>query len=100
MLNRVHVCELVAWTLVPETGTLLTVRGADVIKLEHRLTRDPQRGLNGRQYASAGKPVRLDETPLSQKCARGRGKHTAALVAELGCGEEGIINCEVKSVVL
>jgi crotonobetainyl-CoA:carnitine CoA-transferase CaiB-like acyl-CoA transferase len=58
IFNGIRVVELAAWTLVPATGTLLAVRGADVIKVERQETRDPQPGLNGRQFASAGRPVK------------------------------------------
>ncbi|MGD1257001.1 hypothetical protein ACKUT9_22505 [Mycobacterium seoulense] len=79
---------------VPE---VLDVPGVVAIKVEDQQTRYLQRGLNGRQYVFAGRRLRIEATPLSQKCARERGKHTAA---ELGYGEEEIISSKVESVVL
>jgi crotonobetainyl-CoA:carnitine CoA-transferase CaiB-like acyl-CoA transferase len=41
----VRVIEVAAWTFVPAAGAVLADWGADVIKIEHPLTGDPQRGL-------------------------------------------------------
>jgi crotonobetainyl-CoA:carnitine CoA-transferase CaiB-like acyl-CoA transferase len=45
ILNGVRVVELAAWTFVPAAGAVLADWGADVIKIEHPETGDPQRGL-------------------------------------------------------
>src|SRR6185503_16123979 len=45
MLDGIRVVELAAWTFVPAAGTVLVDWGADVIKVEHPETGDPQRGL-------------------------------------------------------
>jgi crotonobetainyl-CoA:carnitine CoA-transferase CaiB-like acyl-CoA transferase len=49
MSNRpmagVRVLEVAAWTFVPAAGAVLADWGADVIKIEHPLHGDPQRGL-------------------------------------------------------
>ena len=37
--------EIAAWTFVPAAGAVLADWGADVIKIEHPETGDPQRGL-------------------------------------------------------
>jgi crotonobetainyl-CoA:carnitine CoA-transferase CaiB-like acyl-CoA transferase len=44
-LNGFKVVELAAWTFVPAAGAVLADWGADVIKVEHPVTGDPQRGL-------------------------------------------------------
>jgi crotonobetainyl-CoA:carnitine CoA-transferase CaiB-like acyl-CoA transferase len=44
-LNGFRVVELAAWTFVPAAGAVLADWGADVIKVEHPVTGDPQRGL-------------------------------------------------------
>lgn len=41
----IRVLELAAWTYVPAAGAVLAEWGADVIKVEHPETGDPQRGL-------------------------------------------------------
>jgi crotonobetainyl-CoA:carnitine CoA-transferase CaiB-like acyl-CoA transferase len=45
ILEGVRVVELAAWTFVPSAGAVLADWGADVIKIEHPVTGDPQRGL-------------------------------------------------------
>jgi crotonobetainyl-CoA:carnitine CoA-transferase CaiB-like acyl-CoA transferase len=45
VLDGVRVVELAAWTFVPAAGAVLADWGADVIKVEHPETGDPQRGL-------------------------------------------------------
>jgi crotonobetainyl-CoA:carnitine CoA-transferase CaiB-like acyl-CoA transferase len=44
-MDGVRVVELAAWTFVPAAGAVLADWGADVIKVEHPETGDPQRGL-------------------------------------------------------
>jgi crotonobetainyl-CoA:carnitine CoA-transferase CaiB-like acyl-CoA transferase len=45
ILSGIRVVELAAWTFVPSAGAVLADWGADVIKIEHPETGDPQRGL-------------------------------------------------------
>lgn len=45
VLEGIRVVELAAWTFVPAAGAVLADWGADVIKIEHPETGDPQRGL-------------------------------------------------------
>lgn len=44
-LEGIKVVELASWTFVPAAGAVLADWGADVIKVEHPETGDPQRGL-------------------------------------------------------
>jgi crotonobetainyl-CoA:carnitine CoA-transferase CaiB-like acyl-CoA transferase len=44
-LAGIRVVELASWMFVPSAGTVLVDWGADVIKVEHPVTGDPQRGL-------------------------------------------------------
>jgi len=44
-MDGVRVVEVAAWTYVPMAGGVLAEWGADVIKIEHPETGDPQRGL-------------------------------------------------------
>ncbi len=44
-LSGYRVLEVAAWTFVPAAGAVLADWGADVIKVEHPVTGDPQRGL-------------------------------------------------------
>ncbi len=44
-LEGVKILEVAAWTFVPAAGAVLADWGADVIKVEHPVMGDPQRGL-------------------------------------------------------
>jgi len=44
-LEGIKVVELASWMFVPSAGTVLVDWGADVVKVEHPVTGDPQRGL-------------------------------------------------------
>ena len=44
-MSGIRVIEVAAWTFVPAAGAVLADWGADVIKVEHPETGDPQRGL-------------------------------------------------------
>src|SRR5260370_32237491 len=46
VLDGVKVVEVAGWTFVPAGGAVLADWGADVIKVEHPETGDPQRGLS------------------------------------------------------
>ena len=45
MLEGIRVVEVAMWWFVPSGGAVLSDWGADVIKIEHPVTGDPQRGL-------------------------------------------------------
>jgi crotonobetainyl-CoA:carnitine CoA-transferase CaiB-like acyl-CoA transferase len=45
ILRGIRVVEIASWTFVPAAGAVLADWGADVIKIEHPETGDPQRGL-------------------------------------------------------
>jgi crotonobetainyl-CoA:carnitine CoA-transferase CaiB-like acyl-CoA transferase len=45
IMQGVRVLEVASWTYVPAAGAVLAEWGADVIKIEHPETGDPQRGL-------------------------------------------------------
>ena len=45
VMDGVRVLEVASWTFVPAAGAVLADWGADVVKIEHPNTGDPQRGL-------------------------------------------------------
>ena len=45
ILSGIRVLEVASWTFVPAAGAVLAEWGADVLKIEHPVTGDPQRGL-------------------------------------------------------
>jgi crotonobetainyl-CoA:carnitine CoA-transferase CaiB-like acyl-CoA transferase len=67
VLSGIRVVELAAWTFVPAAGAVLADWGADVIKIEHPETGDPQRGLiNSGIVAGAGGLHRTAEPRKTQ----------------------------------
>src|SRR5438270_3542526 len=46
VMEGVRVVEVASWTFVPAAGAVLAEWGAEVIKVEHPVTGDPQRGLS------------------------------------------------------
>jgi crotonobetainyl-CoA:carnitine CoA-transferase CaiB-like acyl-CoA transferase len=50
----IKVVELAGWTFVPSAGAVLADWGADVIKIEHPESGDPQRGLNVGALGTSG----------------------------------------------
>lgn len=57
ILAGVRVIELAAWTFVPAAGAVLADWGADVIKVEHPETGDPQRGLISSGVVTGGDTI-------------------------------------------
>jgi crotonobetainyl-CoA:carnitine CoA-transferase CaiB-like acyl-CoA transferase len=55
---------------------------------------------NNNEFALAASPVQFDEAPLTPTQAPGHGEHTDLLLAELGFGEDEIIQMKIDSVVL
>ncbi len=45
IMDGIRVVEVASWTYVPIAGTVLAEWGADVLKIEHPVSGDPQRGL-------------------------------------------------------
>ena len=45
VLEGIRVLEVAQWWFVPSSGAVLGDWGADVVKVEHPVTGDPQRGL-------------------------------------------------------
>jgi crotonobetainyl-CoA:carnitine CoA-transferase CaiB-like acyl-CoA transferase len=73
ILSGIRVIELAAWTFVPAAGAVLADWGADVIKIEHPETGDPQRGLiSSGVVAGAGAVNHFIEQP-------NRGKRSIGL---------------------
>lgn len=83
VLQGVRVLEVASWTFVPAAGAVLSDWGADVIKIEHPQTGDPQRGLitSGLVPRAAGGVNFMMEQP-------NRGKRSVALDIATPGGKE------------
>src|SRR5712691_3556172 len=83
VLNGVRVLEVAMWTFVPSAGAVLAEWGADVIKVEHPVTGDPQRGLinSGFLPRDAGGLDYMMEVP-------NRGKRSIGIDLKTGAGRE------------
>ena len=54
VMRGTRVLEVASWTFVPAAGAVLADWGADVLKIEHPVTGDPQRGLISSGLIPAG----------------------------------------------
>src|SRR3954452_20430827 len=83
ILSGVKVLEVAAWTFVPAAGAVLAEWGADVIKVEHPVGGDPQRGLisSGLVPAGAGGVNYMIELP-------NRGKRSIGIDVASDAGRE------------
>lgn len=83
ILAGTRILEVASWTFVPAAGAVLADWGADVIKIEHPHTGDPQRGLitSGLVPAGAGGVNYMMEQP-------NRGKRSVALDIATAGGRE------------
>jgi crotonobetainyl-CoA:carnitine CoA-transferase CaiB-like acyl-CoA transferase len=82
VLAGVRVVEVAAWTFVPISGAVLAEWGADVIKIEHPQSGDPQRGLvSSGLIPGAGGVNFMFEVP-------NRGKRSVALDLSTDGGRE------------
>ncbi|MFC3243554.1 CaiB/BaiF CoA transferase family protein [Gordonia humi] len=71
-MDGIRVVEVAAWTYVPVAGAILAEWGADVLKIEHPESGDPQRGLVTSGLIPEGAVNHMFELP-------NRGKRSVAL---------------------
>jgi crotonobetainyl-CoA:carnitine CoA-transferase CaiB-like acyl-CoA transferase len=92
ILSGVKVLEVAAWTFVPAAGAVLAEWGADVIKIEHPVGGDPQRGLisSGLVPAGAGGVNYMIEVP-------NRGKRSLGLDLGTPGGREILLKIAAQS---
>lgn len=83
IMQGIRVVEVAAWTYVPMAGAVLAEWGADVLKIEHPETGDPQRGLvtSGLMPGGAGGINFMIELP-------NRGKRSVAIDLKSEKGRE------------
>jgi crotonobetainyl-CoA:carnitine CoA-transferase CaiB-like acyl-CoA transferase len=80
-MRGIRVVEVASWTYVPVAGAVLADWGADVLKIEHPDTGDPQRGLVTSGLVPAGKVAHMVELP-------NRGKRSVGLDLKSDDGHE------------
>ena len=92
ILEGVKVLEVAAWTFVPAAGAVLAEWGADVIKVEHPVGGDPQRGLisSGLVPAGAGGVNYMIEVP-------NRGKRSIGIDLSTEGGREILLKIAAQS---
>ena len=72
MFEGIRVLEVATWTFVPASAAVLSDFGADVIKVEHPVRGDPQRGLATGGYIPSANGVSLT-TEMSNRGKRSIG---------------------------
>jgi crotonobetainyl-CoA:carnitine CoA-transferase CaiB-like acyl-CoA transferase len=92
VLAGVKVLEVAAWTFVPAAGAVLAEWGADVLKVEHPVGGDPQRGLisSGLVPAGAGGVNYMIEVP-------NRGKRSIGINLASEGGRELLLKLAAES---
>ena len=92
ILDGVKVLEVAAWTFVPAAGAVLAEWGADVIKVEHPVGGDPQRGLisSGLVPAGAGGVNYMIEVP-------NRGKRSIGIDLSTPGGRELLLKIAAQA---
>ena len=84
-LEGIRVLEVAMYGFVPSAGAVLAEWGADVIKVEHAVTGDPQRGL--RQTG----PLRVEGDPNPNIEHANRGKRSIGLDMSVPEGKEVLL---------
>ncbi|HEV7421854.1 MAG TPA: CoA transferase [Mycobacterium sp.] len=84
-LEGIRVLEVAMYGFVPSAGAVLAEWGADVIKIEHAVTGDPQRGL--RQTG----PLRVEGDPNPNIEHANRGKRSVGLDVSNADGREVLL---------
>ena len=92
VLAGVKVLEVATWTFVPAAGAVLAEWGADVLKVEHPVGGDPQRGLisSGLVPAGAGGVNYMIEVP-------NRGKRSIGIDLATEGGREILLKLAAQS---
>lgn len=91
-MEGIRVLEVAAWTFVPAAGAVLAEWGADVLKIEHPESGDPQRGLvsSGLVPAGPGGVNHMVELP-------NRGKRSVGLDLKSDQGREVLLKLAATS---
>ncbi|WP_207935917.1 CoA transferase [Actinomadura sp. KC216] len=90
IFDGIRVLEVATWTFVPAAAAVLADFGADVVKIEHPLRGDPQRGLSTGGYAPsmAGISITMEQT--------NRGKRSVGLDISKPGGRELLLEMAAR----
>ena len=91
MFDGYRVLELGTWVLVPAAATVLADFGADVIKIEHPVRGDPQRGLS-----TGGVTPSVDGVSIAMEQTN-RGKRSVGLDVAVAEGREVLYELASRS---
>jgi crotonobetainyl-CoA:carnitine CoA-transferase CaiB-like acyl-CoA transferase len=91
MFDGFRVLELGTWVFVPAAATVLADFGADVVKVEHPLRGDPQRGLS-----TGGVTPNLDGVSIAMEQTN-RGKRSIGLDVGVAEGREVLYELAARS---
>ncbi|MBW0106188.1 CaiB/BaiF CoA-transferase family protein [Pseudonocardia sp. KRD291] len=90
IMNGIRVLEVASWTYVPVAGGILAEWGADVLKVEHPETGDPQRGLVTSGLVPQGGVAHMVELP-------NRGKRSVGLDLKSEEGRELLLELAARA---
>jgi len=90
-LDGIRVLEVAMYGFVPSAGAVLAEWGAEVVKIEHAVTGDPQRGL--RQTG----PLRVEGDPNPNIEHANRGKRSVGLDMSVPGGREVLLELARRS---
>lgn len=91
VLSGVRILEVAQWWFVPASGAILADWGADVIKVEHPVTGDPQRGL-----AAAGFSFKLGGVDFMMQQSN-RGKRSVGIDIKTPEGRELLLKLAARA---
>ncbi|MBA2281529.1 MAG: CoA transferase [Acidimicrobiia bacterium] len=89
-MQGIRVLEVASWTFVPMAGGVLADWGADVLKIEHPETGDPQRGLISSGLIPSGVANFAIEVP-------NRGKRSVAIDLTTDDGHQALLDLAATS---
>ncbi len=90
IMTGIRVLEVASWTYVPVASGVLAEWGADVVKIEHPATGDPQRGLVTSGLVPEGAVAHMVELP-------NRGKRSVGLDLKSAQGREVLLRLAARS---
>ena len=89
VMSGIRVLEVAQFTFVPAAGGVMTDWGADVIKIEHPVRGDAQRGIQMLQRLAVNPQRSSAETEMTQQIEEGKALFDLTCSSCHGLGAEG-----------